>query len=256
LSEFKLYVSAGIFIALTALKILIPTAAFEVRECIEQVLEVEDGQTQTVIKLGERIADEGIIEAFNFEKEEKITPTPTPKATPTPTPTPVPTSTPTPEPTQSPKVTAFYKSQEAYSEYAVPTNVSLDIITLPFDFTSPVEGLTSSGFGFRLHPILNEVRYHFGTDFAADEGEKICAFADGSIYAIGENDSYGKYMIIDHAGGYRTLYAHCSELLRSSGEVNKGERIALVGQTGEATGPHLHFELMKGETYYNPEFYL
>ena len=82
------------------------------------------------------------------------------------------------------------------------------------------------------------------------------AFADGVIAAVGDSDSYGKYVIIEHSDGYSTLYAHCSELCMNCGNVSRGDVIAKVGSTGAATGPHLHFELMHNDTYLNPEFYL
>lgn len=267
MKEVKIYISAGIFIALTAVKMLFPQASDEIRDAISDALEMEREQTQAIIALGSELTKDDIINAFDFSKlgETKTvitdikptpTPTPTPTVAPTPSPTPTPIPTPTPKPTTPPKVAAFYESQKAFSKYAVPANVSYDYSKLPFKYTSPVNGVTSSGFGYRMHPIQNEVKYHYGTDFAANTGETVCAFADGKIYAIGENDSYGKYVMIDHADGYRTLYAHCSKHLKSGGKVKRGDAIALVGQTGAATGPHLHFELMKNGVYLNPEFYI
>jgi murein DD-endopeptidase MepM/ murein hydrolase activator NlpD len=154
-------------------------------------------------------------------------------------------------------VAAFLESQKEYSEYEVPENVSYSMLPLPFEYTSPVRGYTSSGFGYRLHPIIGTVKFHYGTDFAANAGDDILAFADGTVIAAGESDTYGLYIIIGHADGYQTLYAHCSKVLVTFGEsVKKGQKIAYVGQTGETTGPHLHFELMKDGIYLNPEFYL
>lgn len=265
MKELKLYISAGIFIALTAVKMLFPQISDEMRDGISEALKMESEQTQAIIALGSSLTKEDIIKAFDFLRYSEtqtvgvdITPMPRPTSNPTtgPTSTPTPTLTPTPEPTTPPKVAAFYESQKAFSEYAVPSNVSYDFSELPFKYTSPVKGVTSSGFGYRMHPIKKEVKYHYGTDFAANTGEKVYSFADGKIYAIGENDSYGKYVIIDHADGYRTLYAHCSKHLKSGGKVKRGEVIALVGESGAATGPHLHFELMLGKTYLNPEFYI
>lgn len=273
MKEIKLYISAGIFIVLTAIKLLSPQAADVMREYISDALEMEKEQTQAIIALGTSLTKEGIkegiYEVFDFlGKDESVeantnqTPAPTmnpiPEPTPAPTPTasPEPTPTPTPEPTTPPKVAAFFESQEEFSEYEVPSDVSYELFTLPFEYTSPVKSDTSSGFGYRVHPISNEVKYHYGTDFAVNTGEKVHAFADGKIYACGECDSYGKYVIIDHADGCRTLYAHCSELLKGSGKVKMGDVIALSGATGAVTGPHLHFELMKGNTYLNPEFYI
>ena len=107
-----------------------------------------------------------------------------------------------------------------------------------------------------MHSIIIEVKYHYGCDLAADTGTPITAFADGMIVAQGDSDSFGKYVMIDHPDGYRTLYAHCSAICMNCGEVKKGDVIALVGSTGAATGPHLHFELEKDDVYLNPEFYI
>jgi len=148
------------------------------------------------------------------------------------------------------------ETQSAYSAYAVPETVSYERPELPFEYSSPVAGVTSSGFGYRMHPIKNEVKYHYGTDLAANTGTPITAFADGSIVAQGDSDSFGKYVMIDHPDGYRTLYAHCSKLCMNCGAVKKGDTIALVGSTGAATGPHLHFELEHNGVYLNPEFYI
>ena len=154
-------------------------------------------------------------------------------------------------------VAAFLESQAEFSDYAVPASVTYDMPELPFEYSSPVEGYTSSGFGYRLHPLEGEVKFHYGTDFAAWTGTDILAFADGTVGMSGWDAGYGNYIIINHAGGWRTLYAHCSELLVSAGEsVTKGQRIALVGGTGQVTGPHLHLELSCDGVYYNPEFYL
>ena len=214
------------------------------------------------------------IEAEPVAGEVSTTPEATPQETavlrPEPTyiveaiPTPEPTPTPTPEPTQSPQLQAalaareaFLNEQAVYSGYAVPTNVSYAVSELPFAHTSPVAGYTSSGFGYRLHPLENKVKFHYGTDFAANSGTAVCAFADGTVLAAGQNDGYGNYVKIRHADGYTTLYGHCSKLLVRAGEtVTLGQPIALVGATGKATGPHLHFELMHDGYYYNPEFYL
>ena len=94
-------------------------------------------------------------------------------------------------------------------------------------------------------------------NFAANTGTDICAFASGTVIAAGKDAGYGNYLKLDHGSGYVTLYGHCSELLVSEGDpVQAGQVIARVGATGQATGPHLHFELMHDGVYLNPEFYL
>jgi len=81
--------------------------------------------------------------------------------------------------------------------------------------------------------------------------------ADGTVTAVGESSSYGKYITVAHEGGYSTLYAHCSRIIASSGaSVKEGDVIAEVGETGVATGPHLHFELHEGSQYLNPIYYV
>lgn len=262
MKDLKLYISAGIFILLTAVRVISPSFAAQLADEIENVLVMEHEQTVSVIELGKSLAEGEVISTFFQKGENKPGPEPTPvptavtAITPAPAPTPAPPPIAEPQPTENPAVAAFLESQAAYAEYAVPTNVSYECPVLPFEYVSPVSGIKSSGFGYRLHPIENKVKYHYGTDFAANTGTAVTAFADGVIVAAGDSDSYGKYMIIDHSDGYSTLYAHCSELCMGCGEVNKGDVIARVGSTGAATGPHLHFELMCNDTYLNPEFYL
>ena len=128
---------------------------------------------------------------------------------------------------------------------------------LGFDYCTPVFGTVSSGFGYREHPVEGEERFHYGLDIAADEGTAVECFADGTVKAVGESSSYGKYVIVSHQGGYDTLYAHCSKITVSSGTaVTEGQTIAKVGQTGIATGPHLHFELHRDGVYLNPVYYV
>ena len=260
MKDLKLYISAGIFILLTAVRVISPSFAAQLADEIENVLVMEHEQTVSVIELGKSLAEGEVISTFFQKGENKPGPEPTPVPTAvtaiTPAPTPEPTPTAEPQPTENPAVAAFLESQASYAEYAVPANVSYECPVLPFEYVSPVSGIKSSGFGYRLHPIENKVKYHYGTDFAANTGTAVTAFADGVIVAAGDSDSYGKYMIIDHSDGYSTLYAHCSELCMGCGNVSKGDVIARVGSTGAATGPHLHFELMCNDTYLNPEFYL
>lgn len=162
----------------------------------------------------------------------------------------------TPGPTP-PAVSAFLERQAAFADQTLPENVEYAYVSLPFDYASPVSGYESSGFGFRLHPILNVVRFHYGTDFAANAGEPVTAFADGTVIFAGSDDSFGNHIKIDHGNGWVTHYCHCSALLVSQGEyVSKGRQIALVGATGLATGPHLHFELSRNGVFVNPEYYL
>jgi len=156
-----------------------------------------------------------------------------------------------------PAVVSFLESQEKYSEYEVPEKASYAYYVFKENYTVPVEGLHSSGFGYRTHPIHGDIRFHYGTDFAAWTGENIYAFADGEVSFAGYSDSYGNYITVEHSDGWKSLYAHCSILYVEEGDkVSAGDKIALVGDTGLVTGPHLHFELSKNGVHVNPEYYV
>lgn len=144
-----------------------------------------------------------------------------------------------------------------YSDRNLPEDVSLEQAILGFDYCTPVCGTLTSNFGYREHPVEGEERFHYGVDLAADTGTAISCFADGTVTAVGESSSYGRYCIVTHEGGYSTLYAHCSRVTASSGTaVKEGQKIAEVGESGMATGPHLHFELHRDGTYLNPIYYV
>lgn len=152
---------------------------------------------------------------------------------------------------------SFLQSQGKFEGYALPESVWREAVYLDFDFCRPVSGGAASGFGYRVHPIYGDVRFHYGTDMSANQGDTIYAFLSGTVVAAQEFDGYGLTVIIDHQNGFSSLYAHCSRLDVAYGDtVNQGDAIALVGSTGNVTGPHLHFELQKDGKYLNPEFYL
>lgn len=135
---------------------------------------------------------------------------------------------------------------------------TVDRMTYLIDLTckTPVQGIVTSGFGERTDPIDGGESYHYGIDIAADEGTPIRAVADGAVQEVGEN-SYGKFLILDHGAGLQSLYAHCSEIFVQEGaSVQSGEQIAAVGMTGRATGNHLHFELWRAGMILDPTGYL
>jgi murein DD-endopeptidase MepM/ murein hydrolase activator NlpD len=105
-------------------------------------------------------------------------------------------------------------------------------------------GLLSSRYGDRMHPRGGDRRFHAGLDLRADEGTPVYASADGIVSASESAGAYGNLVILDHAGGLQTLYAHHQRnLVRVGDAVRRGQPIALVGHTGNATGDHLHFEV-------------
>ena len=111
--------------------------------------------------------------------------------------------------------------------------------------SSPVEfSRISSGFSMRFHPILQKWRAHLGTDFAASTGTPARTVGDGVVEFAGMQNGFGNVVFIKHRNNHETVYAHLSKINVQRGQtVSQGQTIGLVGQTGWATGPHLHFEV-------------
>ncbi len=109
---------------------------------------------------------------------------------------------------------------------------------------SPVEfSRISSGFSMRFHPVLQKWRAHLGTDFAAATGTPARTVGDGQVTFAGTQNGYGNVVFVKHRNGHETVYAHLSKInVRQGQSVSQGQTIGLVGSTGWATGPHLHFE--------------
>ena len=164
---------------------------------------------------------------------------------------------PTVEPTQPVLETAV---PQEYSEDGIklPSNVSFAFYELGLPETvDPVTGPVTSTFGYRDSPINGKYEFHLALDIGAEEGTEIGAFADGVVEYIGESDEFGQYLKITHANGVSSFYAHCSKLLVRKGEtVTCGQTVALVGQTGNATGPHLHLTIEKDKVRLDPAYYV
>ena len=127
---------------------------------------------------------------------------------------------------------------------------------LGFSYTTPLSGTVTSPFGWRDDPNGAGECFHYGMDIAGEEGAPVACFADGTVGTVGESNILGNYVTVNHEGGFSTLYAHCSAITASAGQsVKKGDAIAKVGSTGNATGSHLHFEVHDGEEYLNPVYY-
>ncbi len=121
---------------------------------------------------------------------------------------------------------------------------------------SPLEfSRISSGFAMRFHPILQQWRAHKGVDYAAPLGTRVKATADGTVESIGRQNGYGNLITLKHQSGVSTSYAHLSRFapgLRKGAKVQQGDVIGNVGQTGWATGPHLHYEFRVNHEVRNP----
>ena len=147
-----------------------------------------------------------------------------------------------------------YKDSEGQINYYSPEGKIMRkaFLSTPVDFIK-----ISSGFdAHRKHPILNRIRAHKGVDYAARTGTPVKAAGDGKIIFLGRKGGYGQVMILEHGEHYETLYAHLSDFkkgLQNGDQVEQGQIIGFVGQTGLATGPHLHYEFRVDGVHRNPE---
>lgn len=156
-----------------------------------------------------------------------------------------------PEPSPTPEI-------PAYTGPALPAGATMEYVDLGLTNTvTPVLGEVTSPYGYRDHPVSGEYLFHSGTDLAADIGTPVAAFADGTVDFIGESEAYGLYIQLDHGNGVKTFYCHCSALYAQKGEtVSAGQTVAAVGDTGNATGPHLHLEIKRDGVLLNPIYYI
>lgn len=122
---------------------------------------------------------------------------------------------------------------------------------------TPVSGTISSPFGYRVNPITGIWSFHSGLDIAAGMNEKIKAAYYGTVTQTGYDGASGNYVVLSHGDGLVTKYLHCSKILvKENTVVRKGETIALVGSTGNSTGPHLHFTIEINGKKVNPLYVL
>jgi hypothetical protein len=121
----------------------------------------------------------------------------------------------------------------------------------------PTPGWVISDFGYRRDPFTGEMKMHEGIDIAAPSGTIIAAPANGVVKSVGSRGNYGLCLEVDHGYGIITRFAHCSLIRVSQGSrVSRGQVIALVGATGRATGPHLHYEVISNDKASNPVNYI
>jgi murein DD-endopeptidase MepM/ murein hydrolase activator NlpD len=146
-----------------------------------------------------------------------------------------------------------YIDKEGFANYYTPAGNALQkaFLSTPVDFAR-----ISSHFSLsRKHPVLNRIRAHKGVDYAARTGTPVKATGAGEIAFLGRKGGYGQVIIIKHGDRYETVYAHLSRYkygLQEGSAVRQGEIIGYVGQTGLATGPHLHYEFRVDGIHQNP----
>ena len=146
----------------------------------------------------------------------------------------------------------WFQDNEGKGGYYSPDgkNLRKAFLRSPLEFSR-----VSSGFAMRFHPILQQWRAHKGVDYAAPTGTNVKATADGVVEAIGRQSGYGNLVTIKHQGGFSTSYGHLNSFargLRKGARVHQGDVIGHVGQTGLATGPHLHYEFRVNDQVRNP----
>ncbi len=127
----------------------------------------------------------------------------------------------------------------------IEKSLAFDLIPSGFPVTDVKS--KSSGFGYRIHPIDKVRRFHHGLDFRGKIGTPVFSTADGVVEYAGYNkgSGFGNMVIVTHANGFRTLYAHLNKVLVTRGQVvTKGMKVGELGNTGRSTGPHLHYEII------------
>lgn len=128
-------------------------------------------------------------------------------------------------------------AERAYGTYRSASPAMLSV---------PVAGGVNSPFGLREDPIDGHERHHAGVDLGAPMGAEVAAAGGGVVVEAGARGGYGNMVVIDHGNGLETRYAHLSEVSVKEGErITGGARVGSVGETGRATGPHLHFEVRR-----------
>ena len=147
-------------------------------------------------------------------------------------------------------------ARTAHGQPSPPAYARTDNYTpgFPLQFPLPGQSRKTSGYGWRTDPMggLGD-DFHIGNDLAAAQGTPVLAAADGVVRMAGSHKSYGNYLRILHADGDETLYAHMQYLFVKAGEcVTAGQILGTVGETGNATGPHLHFEILHRGLRYDP----
>ena len=124
---------------------------------------------------------------------------------------------------------------------------------------NPISGdiYITSSFGERIHPIYHQFKFHTGVDIRCSIQTRVYSTADGVIEFAGYKRGYGNYIVINHGGGYKTAYAHLSTIWVEEGQnISRGHLIGYSGNSGNSTGPHLHYEVIRNYRFVDPVNYM
>jgi len=145
---------------------------------------------------------------------------------------------------------------QAFPSLTNIVGVYTDIRDLPL--ISPIDTVSlkrvNSKFGLRIHPVLDTIKFHKGIDLDCPIGTKVFSTADGYVEEIKISKfGYGNYILINHANGYKTRYAHLRNIIVKVGQfISANEMIGITGRSGLVTGPHLHYEIIKDDKPIDP----
>ena len=127
----------------------------------------------------------------------------------------------------------------------------------PLLWLNPIYGTISSPSGLRINPVTGRREFHDGIDIAAPVGTRVVAPREGTVLAVGNSPTWGRFLRLQHPGGYVSFMAHLNKIVVAVGDtVYQGKKVAYSGNTGRSTGPHLHFGLFLDGQFVDPARYL
>lgn len=146
---------------------------------------------------------------------------------------------------------------EESADSSLPEEVDGNTYTFSAPCAAPLQGVVTSPYGWRDHPIGGEYKFHHGVDIGAGMGTPIGSFAGGTVLEVGVGTVYGNYALVDHGDGFTSFYGHMDSVTVKEGQqVEVGQEIGKVGSTGQSTGPHLHFQMKKNGKIIDPNDYV
>lgn len=147
--------------------------------------------------------------------------------------------------------------QPAASAPAAAAGAGLPGSALGRLFVQPARGSITSGYGYRSDPFSGLRKFHNGIDIANQAGTPIVAAMSGTVDTAGYNGNYGRYLVLRHADGYQTLYAHLNKVLVAAGDrVRQGQRVGEMGNTGYSSAVNLHFSIFHNGAHVDPSEHL